>query len=101
MRRHVAGAFAVGVALTLVAAPVSAKPEPSLVNEELVVAEVDASGLPQEATLYSRLVARDYPAGPVRDPSSTSEVEYVDRRGRHRPRAMPWSWTSEVPGRRR
>ena len=81
MRRHVAAPLAVGVALALVAAPASAKPEPILVNEELVVTEVDASGLPQDATLYSRLVARDYPAGPVRDPSSTSEVEYVDRRG--------------------
>ena len=51
MRRHVAVPLAVGVALTLVAAPVSAKPEPILVNEELVVTEVDASGLPQDATL--------------------------------------------------
>ncbi len=81
MRRHVTAGLAVGVALVLVAAPVHAKPEPALVNEELVVTQVDASGLPQEATLYSRLVARDYPAGPVRDPSSTSEVQYVDRRG--------------------
>ena len=48
---------------------------------ELVVAQVDASGLPVEATLYSRLVARDFPVGQVRDPSSTTDVTYIDRRG--------------------
>lgn len=77
MRRGVAA----GLALTVVAAPVWAKPEPQLVNEELVVAQLDASGLPTDATIYSRVVARDYPEGVIRDPSSTSELTYVDRRG--------------------
>ena len=81
MRRHVEAVLAAALVAAVGAAPVSAKPEPALVNEELVVTQADASGLPEESTLYSRLVARDYPAGPVRDPSSTSEVEYVDRRG--------------------
>lgn len=83
-RRHLMAALAVGVATTMSTGSVpaaGAEPEPPLVNEELVVTEVDASGLPVDATLYSRLVARDYPAGQVRDPSSTTEVTYIDRRG--------------------
>ncbi len=82
MRPHLTAVAAAGMAVLLgPGSALAASPEPPLVNEELVVAQVDASGLPQEATLYSRLVARDYPQGPVRDPSSTTEVEYVDRRG--------------------
>ncbi len=77
MKRAVAAA----VALTIVAAPAWGKPEPQLVNEELVVAQLDASGLPTDATIYSRVVARDYPEGVIRDPSSTSDLTYVDRRG--------------------
>lgn len=74
-------AIAVGLAMTVIAAPAWGKPEPQLVNEELVVAQLDASGLPTDATIYSRIVARDYPEGVIRDPSSTSELTYVDRRG--------------------
>jgi putative membrane protein len=81
-RRPLLAAVAAGVAATLAVVPVlAADPEAALVNEELVVAQVDASGLPVEATLYSRLVARDFPVGQVRDPSSTTEVTYIDRRG--------------------
>jgi putative membrane protein len=76
-----AAALAVVVGAAPMVAPAVAADEPRLVNEELVVAQVDASGLPTEVTLYSRVSARDYPEGPVRDPSSTTEVEYVDRRG--------------------
>ncbi len=82
MRAHLTALAAAGMALAVGGLPaMAADPEPPLVNEELVVAQVDASGLPQDATLYSRLVARDYPAGPVRDPSSITDVVYVDRRG--------------------
>ncbi len=81
-QRHLVACVAAGVATVMGSAPaLAADPEPALVNEELVVTEVDASGLPVEATLYSRVVARDYPQGQVRDPSSTTEVEYTDRRG--------------------
>ncbi|MEZ5186504.1 MAG: hypothetical protein R2720_12220 [Candidatus Nanopelagicales bacterium] len=81
-RRHLTAVVAVGVAAVLSTSPaLAAQPEPALVNEELVVTQVDASGLPVDATLYSRVVARDYPAGQIRDPSSTTEVEYTDRRG--------------------
>lgn len=81
-RRPLLAAVAAGVAATLAVVPVvAADPEAALVNEELVVAQVDASGLPVEATLYSRLVARDFPVGQVRDPSSTTDVTYIDRRG--------------------
>lgn len=76
--------MAAAVGLTLLSAAVPARaadPEPALVNEELVVAQVDASGLPVDATIYSRVVARDYPQGPIRDPSSTKDLEYMDRRG--------------------
>lgn len=77
-----ANGLAVGLVWLLVAAPaLAADNEPRLVNEELVVTQVDASGLPVDATLYSRVMARDYPAGQVRDPSSTTELTYVDRRG--------------------
>ena len=90
MREHLTATLAAGVLAVVSAGPAAAAVtthpatdrEPPLVNEELVVAQVDASGLPTEATLYSRLVARDFPAGPVRDPSSTTDVEYLDRRGR-------------------
>ena len=62
-RRPLLAAVAAGVAATLAVVPVvAADPEAALVNEELVVAQVDASGLPVEATLYSRLVARDFPS---------------------------------------
>ncbi len=77
MRRIVAFA----VVFTMSMSPAVAKPEPQLLNEELVVAQLDASGLPTETTLYSRVVARDYPAGVIRDPSSTRSLTYVDRRG--------------------
>lgn len=79
--RAVTAAATATILLTLSASPGMAKPEPQLVNEELVVATLDASGLPTDATLYSRVVARDYPRGEVRDPSSTTELGYVDRRG--------------------
>ena len=75
-------ASAVGGVLISASFPVqAASPEPPLVNEELVVADVDASGLPVDATLYSRVVARNYPKGLVRDPSSTKDLVYMDRRG--------------------
>lgn len=99
-RRHLMAAVAAGVATTLsigwvpavgLELPTSAsrsakpsaaaEPEPPLINEELVMTTVDASGLPVDATLYSRIVARDYPVGQVRDPSSTTDVSYIDRRG--------------------
>jgi len=82
MRAHLTAVTAAGMAIAVGVLPaIAADPEPALVNEELVVAQVDASGLPTDATLYSRLVARDFPAGPVRDPSSITDVVYVDRRG--------------------
>lgn len=68
-------------ALVVPPAGASEKPEPTLVNEELVVAELAPSGLPVDATLYSRITAYNYPIGDVRDPSSTAEVRYLDRRG--------------------
>jgi len=82
MRQRLVAVVAAGVAAVLGTGPALAvDPEPALVNEELVVTQVDASGLPVDATLYSRVVARDYPQGQIRDPSSTTEVEYTDRRG--------------------
>lgn len=50
-------------------------------NDELVVATLDAAGLPVRSTLVSRLTTRGGPVRIVADPASTVNVRYRDRRG--------------------
>ncbi len=60
--------------------------EPSLENDEVVLATLDPSGLPEEAVLLSRVLVTSSadgggPARTVEDPASTVNVVYRDRRG--------------------
>ncbi|MGV1005216.1 MAG: hypothetical protein ACOYEV_10740 [Candidatus Nanopelagicales bacterium] len=54
----------------------------TLSNDEVVVATLDPSGLPESAHLVSRLTSVDGPRRTVADPSSVTNVGYLDRLGR-------------------
>ncbi len=56
----------------------------SLSNDEVVVATLDSSGLPQKARLISRVTSNGGPVREVADPSSVTNVRYLDRLGRPR-----------------
>jgi X-X-X-Leu-X-X-Gly heptad repeat protein len=60
--------------------PVAAE-GPALENTELVLADLDPSGLPEDAVLVSTVVARGGEQRAVEDPASTLNVGYLDRRG--------------------
>jgi len=86
------GLVAVGASATVgtpspTAAPVPApESEPSaaagsLQNDEVVLATLDPSGLPEQALLVSTVTARGGDERTVEDPSSTTNVDYLDRRG--------------------
>ncbi len=62
------------------AAPTSGK-QPALVNEQLVVASLDASGLPIQAQLINRLVATNLPTQQISAQTATGEIQYLDQRG--------------------
>lgn len=72
-----------GVWVTLAPRPgPSASPEgPVLQNDELVLASLEPSGLPTDAVLVSTVTARGGERRSVRDPASTVNVRYLDRRG--------------------
>jgi putative membrane protein len=53
----------------------------SLVNDELVVASLDPNGLAEKAVLVSTVTDRGGQPRMVEDPSSTTNVSYLDRRG--------------------
>ncbi len=93
--RRAAPAAGVALALALVASgaavsvsagrstPVgaAATADAALVNDELVLASLDPNGLPQQAVLVSTVTARGGQERTVEDPSSTTNVSYLDRRG--------------------
>jgi X-X-X-Leu-X-X-Gly heptad repeat protein len=54
---------------------------PPLENDEVVLATLDPSGLPEEAFLVSTVTARGGETRLVEDPASTVNVGYVNRRG--------------------
>lgn len=54
----------------------------ALSNDEVVVATLDPSGLPEKARLISRLTSNGGPVREVADPSSVTNVRYLDRLGR-------------------
>ncbi len=62
------------------ASPTSGK-QPTLVNEQLVVASLDASGLPIRAQLINRLVATNLPAKQISAQTATGNIQYLDQRG--------------------
>ncbi len=54
---------------------------PILREQQLVTAQLDPSGLPDEASIITRLVAVDAPAEAVPVETSTSNVRFLDRAG--------------------
>jgi putative membrane protein len=61
--------------------PSGSQSSPPLVNDEVGIAELDPSGLPESAVLISRVTATG-PAREVTDPASQTNVRYLDRLGR-------------------
>jgi putative membrane protein len=55
--------------------------ESTVVNDEVAIAELDPTGLPENALLISRVTAHG-PARDVLDPASQTNVRYLDRLGR-------------------
>lgn len=78
-----ATALVVMMAPTMAVASAAAidQPGPALVDSELVVAQLTPAGLPENATLFDQLTAVDLPSATYRDPTSTTELRYVDQRG--------------------
>jgi X-X-X-Leu-X-X-Gly heptad repeat protein len=54
---------------------------PALVNDEVAVATLDPTGLPERAVLISRVTATG-PAREITDPASLTNVRFLDRLGR-------------------
>lgn len=91
------GAAALAVSTTIPAAPVDpaheaaaalarrpvaqADRDASLTNDEVAVATLDPSGLPERAVLISRLTSHG-PRREIVDPASVTNVQYLDRVGR-------------------
>jgi len=88
-RRHgPLAAIAAAVLLLVTAAPGLAaedeaptSPQPPLVNEQLVTASLDPSGLPVQAQLFNRVVATDLSVDSVTATTSTVDLRYLDRAG--------------------
>lgn len=62
------------------AADVANSPVP-LLNDQLVVADLDTSGLPSKAQLINRLVSNNLPKQQINPTTATNDVRYVDRGG--------------------
>jgi putative membrane protein len=75
---------ALGASVVIAPVPAPAAPQqgPALENDELVLATLDPSGLPEDAVLVSTVTARGGERREVTDPASTTNVDYLDRRGR-------------------
>lgn len=52
-----------------------------LLNDQLVVANLDTSGLPTKAQLINRLVSTNLPKQQINPTTATNDVRYVDRGG--------------------
>lgn len=61
--------------------PQGSEPAPRLLDQQLVVATLDPSGLPEQASVINRLVARDLPEQQILLPTSTTDVRYLNRSG--------------------
>lgn len=62
--------------------PPAAAPAPAITNSELVVAELDPSGLPESSTLYDQVSVSGAPEPiTVVNPTATGHLRYVGQRG--------------------
>ena len=77
----VVGLPAIAPASAGAATPTVGAPQPPLVNEQLVVANLSPSGLPSEAQLINRMVATDRPEQRVAAETSTVKVRYLNEAG--------------------
>jgi putative membrane protein len=57
-------------------------PQDTLVNDEIVVASLDPTGLPIDSEIISRLASTGGEQRTVLDPTSTANVTYLNQRGR-------------------
>ncbi|MDH3959179.1 MAG: hypothetical protein OEU98_06885, partial [Actinomycetota bacterium] len=78
-----AGSAAAPTLRTQAQAPAAAsdEPRPEVVNDEVVLAELDATGLPERAILVSRVTVEGAEREVI-DPASATNVRYLDRLGR-------------------
>ncbi len=89
MKRRTVGAGVVAATLVaLVVAPAQgaqprtgAAPEPQLISEQLVLTQLDFTGLPVSSDLVTQVIASSIPYQQVRVPTSTTGLHYLDRRG--------------------
>lgn len=56
-------------------------PEPTFANDQLVVAELDLSGLPSKAQIINRVTTVDRPSQTIAQDSAVNDVRFVDRPG--------------------
>lgn len=56
-------------------------PQPTFTNDQLVLADLDLSGLPSKAQLINRVTTVDRPTQTIAQHSAISDVRYVDRPG--------------------
>jgi len=71
----------VGAVAAMTAATNSQQSQPPLVNEQLVLATLDPSGLPSRTQLINRIVATNVPEQDVSMTSSTDQLRFLDKRG--------------------
>ncbi len=77
------------LSVSAAASPLASGPTPNpsspgdsrLVDNELVVADLNPSGLPVSATLVDQLSATDLPSATYENPTSTTDLKYVGQRG--------------------
>ncbi len=86
--KRVLATFGVGgllAGLVVMAVPAESgatESDATLVNDEIVVASLDPTGLPIESQIISRLASNGGEQRTVLDPTSTANVEYLNQRGR-------------------
>ena len=89
MNRRAWGAGLAAVTLVaLVVAPAQgaqpqagAAPDPQLISEQLILTQLDLTGLPVSSDLVTQVIASSIPYQQVRVPTSTTGLHYLDRRG--------------------
>ena len=85
--RRIGSTAASALVLIMVSAPAFADGSatvpsaPGIVSEQLVISQLDATGLPQSSQLVTQVTATEVPSGPVLVPTSTTDLRYLDRRG--------------------
>lgn len=59
-----------------------ARQDDDIVNDEIVVSELDPRGLPVDSKLISRVSSRPGPERTIKDPTSVTNITYLNQRGR-------------------